>query len=181
MADNMTLVYVKETGHVVGALMRRSSGVTDTVADLVGDAFEIHDTKTGDTVAHIGADALDVAVVAMASGNRDALFEPSSWGVDDKKVPASLADHPTLTPSISASATGVTITNFPLVSTPRKVWVQVENDKGFRAQQTGHFDTVSSTQPTQTLVVPFRLAAGTYRIVTLVQGLTRYVDTATVP
>lgn len=121
MAAKMTLVYVKETGHVLGAVTRQGE-VSDQIKpeELVGQAFERHDPKTGDTQMSIEAATL---AAINAPLDTTVLLRPDAHAIDDK-TPKPVV--PLVANSVNLTRTGVVITQATLADAPLKVWAQVE-------------------------------------------------------
>ncbi|MFI5177708.1 MAG: hypothetical protein ACHQO8_04055 [Vicinamibacterales bacterium] len=171
MADKMTLVFVKETCHVVGAVTRRTA-VPDTIgpSDVVGDVFERHDAVSGGSRVQIEVDALKTANVPLAL---DVIVDPTSYAVVDNQPKFLLRFAIGSEPSVNVTATGITVHSVPLASDPTKVWVHVDGGNNVHAAYSTQVRAKSPSDPSgaaEEATLTFHWDPGTYTIFTLIQG-----------
>jgi hypothetical protein len=211
MADpQMSVLYLKDARHVVGAIMQRSGG-TPAVADLVKDAFELHDAASGQALAHIAPDDLKLATIPISPANRPMLVAPSTYGLTDQNAPAALSPYvltqglvigpvwitggvlgpPGIQPGIvinvpvlpqpTLTATTMSIMQFPLGQAEMNVFVNLEGAKGFHATYTGKFAKASGTYILDDLKWTVHLVPDDYVMVVCIQGYAPFVANVTLP
>jgi hypothetical protein len=170
----MTVISVKNAGHVVGALTSR--GLTAGPAapgDVVGEAIEIRDPLTGIVQLSVPADQLELASVDV---DANVLVEPRRFVM--------LNGVPTLEPNPLNAADEVTLSaaeiraTFPAAAanTRRKVWVQVEG--GPQDRRYVNFKEVDA--PAASVSFPQILAPGSYRWMLLVDDFLAKIGTDSV-
>lgn len=118
MSDKMTLLFVKETGHVVAGLTRAADPEANLTADvLAGEALSVR--LNPDTEFLVEPDQLDVLITDFDEG---VLAAPRMFFVDqDKKV-----QPVDVTTTVSASFSGTAqLTVTTSVTEERKVWVEI--------------------------------------------------------
>ena len=180
MSDKFTVLFVKDTGNVIGVLTRAADPEEKLAADLLaGEAFVLR--YVGDPAAAgygqreflIEPDQLDVAIPDLDPA---AIAAPLEFSVDGNKnlVPANSAG--TVTPDLS-STSQVKITFNPKVTSESKVWVQIVGpDPDERQVVTGK---IPANGTTVTINLRPLVTGRNYDLLTLVQGYTaRFVRDA---
>lgn len=172
MADKMTLLFVKHTGHILAAVTR-SADPTGTLSaeDLARGGLLVRGFSS-DTQFEVPPRELDVLTVDLDSA---LLLQPRAFFVDEnQKVPVPVSSG--TVNSVLLSATQVTVQ--PLASSPvpedTKVWVQITG--GDLTQPLIAAGTVPTGGTSVALpLVP--LHAGHYDVLTFVATLPPHVFT----
>jgi hypothetical protein len=175
---SMTLIHIKETGHVVAGLTRDvNPGASVDVAALVGDSFAYRTSATDPTVP-IPADQLDATVKDFSV---EVLQHPGIYMLLLDEDPVLLAQIPTAGSSVVSGLTlGVTgllqfvVTHNPaLVTDPVKIWAAVigeDNDYAGAQSSSVTFGDPAAPASPQTITLQFDAPpSGTYHLLVAVQ------------
>lgn len=169
----MTVLTIKETGHVVGAVTL-TGDFAPNAENLVGDGLLVRGFVSGGAVTDeqfvIAAGELETKPVAVEAA---VFLQPRKYHVvDDTAAAASLP-----VTSVTLTSIDVTIT-VPAVSESTKIWVQID-DASLQNPQIvkGNIAAggTSYTLPINTL------APGDYYVLALVARHSMFVGTQTVP
>ncbi|MFJ7219129.1 hypothetical protein [Amycolatopsis sp. NPDC098790] len=115
---SLFVVYVKKTGHVVGAVRAVGAGLP-AVAEVVGDELPVRVSLLPEEVATLTLDAGELAV-QEADDEPDVFLDPLAFGVEP--VPAGQPAKPALVPLPASSK--------PLVFQNNGLRVEVDNPVG---------------------------------------------------
>jgi hypothetical protein len=174
MSEKMTLVTLKTTGHVLGALTRTGNPEgTLKLEDLVGaDGLPIRDAATGKVVHEVQTGQLELETVDRLD---EVLFRPSAYAVVAgalvlQALPSAL--------TLQFSAGKLTITAPPPLKPGDKVWAQIEGSPGPRRV---HEQAAILDGPGPASKVEISLVPGTYHLLVLVPGYQALLTTETFP
>lgn len=128
MSEKMTLLFVKETGHIVAALTRAADPEAELTTDLLaGEALlvryfgNVQAIGYGNTEFLIPPEELDVAITDLDDG---VISNPRGFFVDDEKQPQPL----NLVAAVSAATPLAQASQIRINAAPTeasKVWIQI--------------------------------------------------------
>jgi len=167
MNGKMTLLTLKATGHVLGALTRTGSPDGTLTAEDVAGALAVRDATSGAVLHHVPAALLSVVPVDR---NDDLLFQPSSYAVVNGAAQL-LAPASGLTVKLTLTSLEVEGSQATLpVGT--NVWAQIGDQPPMVAAAIAASSTGKST-------VTFNLAlqSDTHHLLVLATGYRAYRET----
>jgi hypothetical protein len=184
MNTNMSVIYITNTGHVIGAVSCNSNASrTLTVADVATPAFLLTQPDAGGTMLDSVSVPASVLSVSAPIPFSHALFKaPTSYVICGSSIQANSQPLPA-TPTLGTSTLKITVTVAPAADAPVFVQIQQASPTTLPPEICVMTGTLSATQTSVTLPITIlpggaqvSLGSGKYKVAAFVAGYLPFFD-----